>query len=330
MESSRIPWIDSMKAVCIFFVMLSHLECGRSIPDDLYTPFFLTGFLFAAGYVYRQEPSFSAFFRKKVRGLLVPWLVFSVGNILLSQIFSFHDHGTVWEELKWNFLQIRGQGDGLWFVAALFVAFLPFYSLLRAYERSKVRQKQRWLCLITFLLSLVSVLYTKFMVPSALPWHLEYVFQAVFFMTVGYLSRQHGICPNVRLTGAGYLLLLIPGFLNLKMTPMVELFSTYAAQILGVFALAAVCRKLPENRFLSRIGGNTLICFALHGKVLSLLEWSLRRFLPAAYGAILENALLSALLAIVLTLAMAVILLIPIWVINRWFPFLLGRKGRKE
>lgn len=323
MESNRIQWIDSMKFVCILFVMLSHLECGGSIPAGLYSPFFLTGFLFAAGYVYRQEPSFSAFFRKKVRGLLVPWLVFSVGNILLSQIVSFHDHGNVWEELKWNFLQIRGQGDGVWFVAALFVAFIPFYFLMGAYERSKVKKKQMWLCLVTFGLSILSVLYLK-----PLPWHLEYAFEAVFFMTLGYLSRSWGL-RDIGWTAVCGLLILIPGALNVKMPSAAELFYTYAAQILSVFALAALCRKIPANRFISCIGSNTLVCFALHGKVLSGLEWGLRRFLPETYCRILENGLLSALLAVALTLAMAVMLLIPIWVINRWFPFLLGRKGRK-
>ena len=325
MKASRIAWIDSMKAVCIFFVMLSHLECAQSIPERLYTPFFLTGFLFAAGCVYRQEPSFSSFFRKKVCSLFMPWLTFSVGNILLSQMFSFQTHGSVWEELKWNFLQIRGQGDGLWFVAALFVAFLPFYFLIGFYERSKAKNKPLVLCFATFVLSFLSVMYLK-----PLPWHLEYVFQAVFFMTLGYLSRAHKICPYPVFTGTGYLLLLIPALLNLKMPLPWELLLTYASQILGVFTLMGLCRKLPENRFLSCIGGNTLVCFAFHGKVLSLLEWSLRRFLPGIYGVILENALLSLLLAIGMTFAMAVMLLVPIWVINRWFPFLLGRKGRKK
>lgn len=323
MKSSRIVWIDNMKAVCIFFVMLSHLECSRGIPEEVYTPFFLTGFLFTAGYVYRPESSFPVFLEKKVRGLFVPWFVFSVGNILLSQIFSFHDHGSLREELRRNFLQIRGQGDGVWFVAALFVAFLPFYVLIRIYEGSKAKNRSLWLCLVTVLLSFLSALYLK-----PLPWHLEYAPQAVFFMSLGYLSRVHDLQPDLRWAGAAYLLLLLPGSLDLKMAPVMELANTYAAQIVGVFALMALCRKLPENRFRSCIGGNTLVCFALHGKVMSLLEWSAGHF--RLYDLILENSVLSAVMAVALTLAMAAILLIPIRVIDHWFPFLLGRKGRKK
>lgn len=330
MENARITWVDNMKFICILCVMLSHLESGSHALDVLYTPFFLTGFLFAAGYVCRQEPSFSVFFRKKVRGLFVPWLVFSVGNILLSQVFSFHDHGNVWEELKWNFLQIRGRGDGLWFVAALFVAFIPFYFLMGAYERSEVRNKPLWLCLITFMLSLVSVLYTKCMVPAALPWHLEYAFQAVFFMTLGYLSRHHGMNGKGWSTVACYLVILIPVFLKPELPLAVQIIYDYAAQVLGVFALAFLCRRIPGNPFISCIGGNTIVCFALHGKVLSLLEWSLRRFLPEIYSAILGSSVFSSMLAVMLTLMMALLLLIPIYILNRWFPFLLGRKVRKR
>jgi len=323
MEKSRILWIDNMKCICILFVMLSHLESGDAVPDVLYGPFFLTGFLFAAGYVYRQE-DFSAFFRKKVRTLLIPWLVFSVGNLLLSQLFSFQEHGSLWEELKWNFLQIRGQGDGVWFVAALFVSFLPFHFLIRRYEKSRAKQKALRLLCITFLLSLASLLYTKLADPlpwnsTALPWHLEYVFQAVFFMVLGYLCRQKSVDFPLWWLGV-YTAAVVIG---LRFPALMD---SHAAGIPSVFALAALCHRLPRTRFGACIGSNTLLCFALHGKVLSALEWSLRRF--GWYAPVLENALLSSLMAIGLTFLMALILMIPIWIINRWFPFLLGRKGR--
>ena len=66
--------------------------------------------------------------------MFVPWLVFSVFDIALSQLISFNVHESLLEELKWNFLQIRGQGDQIWFVAALFVAFIPFYFFIQCYE----------------------------------------------------------------------------------------------------------------------------------------------------------------------------------------------------
>ena len=54
----RIGWVDTMKCICILFVMLAHLESGSPVLDAVYTPVFLTGFLFAAGYTYVPEDDF--------------------------------------------------------------------------------------------------------------------------------------------------------------------------------------------------------------------------------------------------------------------------------
>ena len=133
-RAKRIEWVDTVKYVCIIMVMLSHLETRTNIWCAFYSPFFLTTFFFTAGYVYKPKGSFKEFFHSKSRQLFVPWLVFSVFDILLSQVISFNAHESLFEELKWNFLQIRGQGDQIWFVAALFVAFIPFYFFIKRYE----------------------------------------------------------------------------------------------------------------------------------------------------------------------------------------------------
>lgn len=325
-ENTRISWIDMMKFVCILFVMVSHLESGNALPEALYSPFFLTGFLFAAGYVHRQE-NFSVFLRKKVRTLLLPWFLFSVGNLLLSQIFTFQAHGSFWEEFKWNLLQIRGQGDGVWFVAALFVSFLPFDYLIRLQENIRCPGKAGYLLGTTWFLSLLSLLYNQWMDPAllpwnspALPWHLEFVPRAVFFMTVGWFCRQkQARFPLWWLLAYSLTVAASYGIPALR--------ESHAAGIAGVFSLAALCQKIPESRFVSVIGQNTLLCFALHGKVMSALEWTLGWF--EWYAFVLENRLLSSLLAVGMSLLMALLLMVPIGIINRWFPFLLGRKRRK-
>ena len=129
-----IEWVDIVKYVCIIMVMLSHLETRTEVWRAFYTPFFLTAFFFTAGYVYKPKGSFKEFMFKKFRQLFIPWLFFSVFDIVLSQMISFNAHESLIEELMRNFLQIRGQGDLIWFVAALFVAFVPFYFFIQWYE----------------------------------------------------------------------------------------------------------------------------------------------------------------------------------------------------
>lgn len=133
-QKERIVWIDVVKYFCILMVMLSHLEAKTDVWQAFYTPFFLTAFFFVSGYVYKSKDNFKRFLYKKFRQLFIPWLVFSVFDILMSQIVSFNRHESLSTELIWNFIQIRGQGDGVWFVAALFMAFIPFYFFINWYE----------------------------------------------------------------------------------------------------------------------------------------------------------------------------------------------------
>lgn len=133
-RKKRIEWVDTVKYVCIIMVMLSHLETRTEVWRAFYIPFFLTAFFFTAGYVYKPKGSFKEFMFKKFRQLFIPWLFFSVFDIVLSQMISFNAHESLPEELMRNFLQIRGQGDLIWFVAALFVAFVPFYFFIQWYE----------------------------------------------------------------------------------------------------------------------------------------------------------------------------------------------------
>lgn len=64
-QAKRIEWVDIVKYVCIIMVMLSHLETRTEIWSAFYTPFFLSAFFFAAGYVYKPNNSFGVFLDKK-------------------------------------------------------------------------------------------------------------------------------------------------------------------------------------------------------------------------------------------------------------------------
>lgn len=119
-------------------------------------------------------------------------------------MISFNAHESLLEELKWNFLQIRGQGDQIWFVAALFVAFIPFYFFIQCYEKQsqKMNGGDSHNCImaiiLAWLLSLASILYTRLVPVStfpwntiSLPWHIEYMFQAMFYMVLFFIFLLH-------------------------------------------------------------------------------------------------------------------------------------------
>ena len=343
-DKKRIEWVDIIKYICIMGVITSHLESNTDMIYALYSPFYLTGFLFASGYVYRHKDDFKTFFLKKVRTLFWPWLFFSVSNILLSQVLTFNEHGSLSEELMWNFLQIREKGDGIWFVAALFVAFIPFYFVIGAYsKRAEKRNSVVFLLLVSGALLVVSIVYGEVMDPQllpwksfALPWHLEYIFIAMFWMVLGYLFKERfeavfeSKCnaPVKILIIVAYLVLacLLPG-LTRKMPVVPAYILTYVTSLLGILALVIISKLIKSNKYMLYIGGNTLLCFALHGKVYSVIQHLLKRLVGSVYASILADKWASSAFAVFLAILISLILIIPIYIINRWLPFLIGKKS---
>lgn len=344
MSGKRIEWVDIVKYVCIIFVMVHHLEGESEVLYTFYASFFLKAFFFTAGYVYHHTNNFKEFFTKKVKGLLVPWFIFSTFNILLSQVLSFNEHGDFLTEMGLNLLQIRNHGDGIWFVAALFVAFIPFYFTIK-WNSGENKSNSIIVIVVSFLLSFASLIYTKVMDPTLLPWnsvelpwHLEYIFQAMLFMVLGYYFRkeyeikfdQYNTRLNRIILTIVYLAIIyFPYISGIQLSFSMEIIYQYLREFIGVLLLVSVCKVLKTNRYISFVGQNTLIYFALHGKVLSVLEKVLQKIMPQIYTRILGNNVLADVFVILLALFMSILLMIPAWIINRFFPFVVGRKKAK-
>lgn len=340
-----------VKYICIIMVMLSHLEANTDLWYAFYSPFFLSAFFFVSGYVYKPKENFKGFLYKKIRQLFVPWLFFSLFNILLSQIISFNQHESLLTELKWNFLQIRELGDEIWFVAALFVAFIPFYFFIDWYEGkpSKLNgggySRCKTAILIAWALSVASVLYLK-LIPEdvlpwnsgALPWHMEYMFQAMFFMVLGYMFREkferwldeHNTPKSRIIVWIIYLIAVyVPYFEKIKMPLLIGIAYDYMAALLGITAVVMVSKSIIPNHYINYVGQNTLIFFALHGKAYSVIQTLLKKFAGGIYAAILGNTIASSAFALVFSLLLSVLLIIPAYIINRWFPFIMGRTRKR-
>lgn len=338
----RIAWLDITKYICIMAVMLEHLE---SVTDELacfFSPFFVLCFFAAAGYTHRAGQGFGQFMLKKLKTLFLPWLIFSVLDIAISQLVSFSAHESFLTELTWNFLQIRGQGDQIWFVAALFMTFIPFYFFIEWYSRKAASPLRRaaFLLIALFLFCLDNA-YSREMdgalLPwgtAALPWHIEYLFQGMFYMTLGYMfresweahfDRKNTPLGRIILLAAYLLMVYLPYFVAVP-ERVFGLFAIYIVPVVGIMLVVSFSKVIPENKYMLYIGQNTLIYFALHGKLFSFVEVLLRRFAASTYAHVLSQALLSNLFAVLFTVLLSVALIIPCLIINRWFPFILGRK----
>lgn len=333
----RVVWLDNVKLICIFFVMVSHLECTPKIFRLFFTPFFLTAFFFASGYVYKDTSSFKELINKKARALLIPWFWFGLFNIVTSQILTFNEHASLKEELIHNLLQIRGYGDRMWFIAALFVAHIPFYFLVKYCDRKKR-------IIISTIMFILTFVYSFYMDGSLfpwgtnnLPWHLEYIFVVNFFMLMGHeykyfdgniLEKYNTKTYKVLLLCIYLFLVFLNYYTGYTQSSVFLIFTvmTIVMQIIGVILCVEAGKLLPCNKLFSYVGMNTLIYYGLHGKVESIIETVLRKL--GIYNILCDNAIIGIAGGILIVIFVAVLLLIPTWIINRYFPFVTGKKER--
>ncbi len=199
-KNRRIEWVDIAKFICALFVLLTHLETNTQLLGKIYEPFYLNGFLFLSGYTFTYRDDFSKFIRHKAKQLLIPWLFFGLLVVITGNIYSPTpgSHQGLIKDLMWFIIQIRERNDAMWFLSALFVAYIPFYFVIRLYLKKKEEGKDiTWYLLIfsfvLYFLGLEYLLRFPYLFHwgnGNIPWHIEYIPNALFFMLNGYFFRN--------------------------------------------------------------------------------------------------------------------------------------------
>ena len=320
-----------MKFICIFFVMLSHLGSNKIAPvlRAFYEPFFLNGFLFASGYTYHEGRPYKEFLKRKIKQLFVPWFLYSNLNIALSAIMSFNEKSLTPSQLFLrNMMQVRGYNDEIWFVAALFVAYQPFYWLVK-----KTKDKN-WnpyiipaICL--FISKTYEWLMPKDILPwgsNSLPWHIEYIPQALAFMYLGYVVCKQKSEDLFKKAAILYpVLWTLPLLISQKGNLVLEA----ANEITGVMFLLTVSKMIKPTKWINFIGQNTLSYFALHRKLVTLWEVAWKKINRSLFEKIYANNMLSTVYSIAFSVFACMVLVIPIVLINKYLPELAGKERKK-
>ena len=135
--------------------------------------------------------------------------------------------------------------------------------------------------------------------------------------------------PKLRIIASIVYLLLVfvPFFGKAKMPMVVDILYQYLTSIIGIATLIIIAKVVKANKYINYVGQNTLIYFALHGKVYSVIQTLLKKFAVGFYSAVLNSVAFSSLFCLGLSLILSVILIVPAYIINRWFPFIVGRKS---
>ena len=192
----RIDWIDYAKALGVFLVIMGHTYKGYSFIGWIYS-FHMPLFFFLSGITLKIEQiSCKEFLKKRVKSLLIPYILYSIVYIMLEVIKSGLN-GNMDETIKY-FLRdafwIRGQQAtiGLWFLPLL---FLVEVLLMVVYKG--IRSKNLRAASVLFITAMGFLYADK--IGKALPWGLDAALVVIFFLYAGYVFKQ--ICLSSWMNG---------------------------------------------------------------------------------------------------------------------------------
>ncbi|MGA9187252.1 MAG: acyltransferase family protein [Methanosarcina sp.] len=363
----RLHWIDALRGMGIILVVFAHHSLPISLNTYVYSfhmPlfFFISGFLFDFE---KYAGSAANFIRERFRSLIVPYFCFALliclFYFLLDMAFQpgvtnigFFKASTLYVIYSILYAGSMIKCDPpLWFLTCLFVTELLFYGFAKScYE--KPGKLVFWLTAVGILEYLYSV-----HVPFRLPWDADVALAAVVFYGVGNLFKK--ITKLGEKTGAvsgasfslqldsrlrkelfrvekffprifilldllylGYLLEFPPtDHINMRSLQHGGFFSFYFLAFSGIFAFVYLSKKIGSSKILEYYGRNSLIVLALHYPTMVILT-QLAVLSLGVRREYFESNIASALSLTVLNL----LFLVPmIFVINNYFPFILGKRG---
>lgn len=304
-------------------VIYSHLEYCDDAIMKFFSPVFLTTFFFVSGYLFKERCSFSKVFEQRTRTLLLPFLCLGMIMILMSQVLTFNEKVPFVDEVKGLLLQ-NGENQILWFIAALYVYSVAFYWIERwAGNTSRLLV----VCCLLFILNGVCIK----MGLSKIPWHVNSIGYACFYMGLGKWYKDNEIRVNRMIDNKWAILMALALYIGI-----ITLFDLHVSFGCGRWIVDAWSVSIPglivmlyiskhwfqNNRFLLFVGANTLFYFAFHGKVYSLLQTICHKVMASDS---LESSVVESSVAFLIVILDAVILILPAHFVNRYCPFLLGK-----
>jgi fucose 4-O-acetylase-like acetyltransferase len=335
--TKRIAWIDNCKALAISLVALGHMQSIYLVNETIFA-FVMPAFFFLSGYTFERSAnaSFSELLRKKFHSLVIPYFGFSA--ILFAFWFlvrrnfglSYETHATVTDVLKQILCGINSTFfvTPLWFLACLFVVEILFWVLLRM-------RKMYLRATIIALLFIPGLIYWTYMDMLLLPhvfWNLD---QACFFLSffaLGFIAskRNHvkillsSLKRNLFVILASAIVFAVVFAIREKTTSPFVFVSMQALMIFSsLLAFVAVCKSIRESAVLNFIGQNTLTILALHIMVQSILRGVLFKVFHVAPEWIETSLFVSIVLTVVTIAALVPVILL----INRFTPWLAGKKA---
>ena len=333
----RVFWIDNCKALAISLVALGHIQ-SVFLANEIIFAFALPSFFFLSGYTFERsaKSSFWELVQKKFRSLVIPYFGFSA--ILFAFWFLVRRHFGMSVQAEVSpvdvLLQILWGTNSdffvtpLWFLTCLFMTEICFWLLCRLHRAVAA------VVVVTLFVYGIYYWYSMDLLHlSHAFWNVDQLCFYLYFFSAGYVFFKKGWIEkllgvkkrNVLLVAVSALIFAGAFWIRENSSSMGLVLPMQALMCnAGLLAFLAVVKTIPENIVLNFIGQNTLTILALHLMVQSLLRGALAGVFHMDV-AMLGNSFLVGVALTVITL----VLLVPeILLINRFTPWLAGKRNR--
>lgn len=259
-KTERIEWIDTIKAICIFSVLMNHV----AFPHDWFHVdfYFMVGFFFCSGYTFNETYSLKKRFAKILDQLIIPYMVLTPFEFLIDGDFVRKTISTPPLGLYELIITILC-GIRFWFLPCLVsieVILSVIFKLRIPYNKYLVMV----VCITLFCFGVIN--------DSHLPWHIDTALYGIIFFVFGMILRRREI-PAINkylVMVAAIAYIVIGNYLYPKMpfNTSLNLYYSNVMMILmnfvGVVVLIYVSKLLHKNRIVDFLGRNSLTIYILH------------------------------------------------------------------
>lgn len=271
--------IDVAKGLGIFLIVLGHSQISEGYCNLLIYSFHIPLFFLLSGIFHKQQISFFQLIKSKSRGLLLPYVFFSLFSYFFYLVWALLFTGIDTFDF-YSIYQLIPYKDAisvpLWFFISLFEVMIIYYLL-------KKNVKQSWfLLLITLSISFFSYCISQLQLPYFYNFfHVFSSFSMLFFYALGcevFNDFRARIVPNAILFKVIFSLVVLLFFVYINTFSKgidvngnffnAPFYMYIFAAITGIYTLWLVSVLINELNLVSRfwvfVGENSMGIFAIH------------------------------------------------------------------
>lgn len=312
-KSTRLEYIDIAKGIGLILVVFGHLFSYNGELSIIIFSFHMPLFFFISGYCFcpHKYNDFESFLVKKVKHLVIPYLIFSTLGFVVSLIIPSWRKGLSTYSLVEVFFNTQPESlhvGQIWFLICLFWVEILAYWIYKFFFSGK-NAFVITLSLIVFALIGYNIakLGTGLFIYGRFPFKLDTALSALVFYFAGFYFRKLNL--KCFYNWKGLLIGVIFAFLNIVISVKYlgwvnicalifnNIILYYICAFLGIIAVFCISINLSKIKWLSNLGKESLILFSTHSFLIYFSTYILSKILgyqvingeniPTAYSLII-------------------------------------------